>query len=600
MHPSYIPGKTYNAYGTRWATNNPPLIEIEAIRNGGRWRSKSTGEYNGLGLFHHFKSLMHLCWPWVVRGWSRWDDLTLQEYCNNKITGVMGPANSAKSHGAARFLLASYFCWPNELTGLVSSTDSRSLELRIWGEIKKLWVSAKERHDWIPGHLIESKQMILTDSVDAEARDFRNGIVGVPCVTNGTFIGLGKFVGVKNAHVFLVADECAFMPKSFVDAISNLNKNRGFKCIGLGNPKDPTDALGIICEPTTEAGGWEGADQEEKTKCWDTRYAGGRCVNLVGTDSPNFDYPDDELVHFPHLISRNQIAEDMAFYGRDSLQFSMMNVGMMPKTGVSRRVITRQMCLKFQAMEDPVWIGDKLTRIGYLDAAYGSVGGDRCVFGELIFGTNKDGKLIMAMVGGPVIVPVSIKKNEMPEDQIVEYVKFECRERNIPPENLFFDGTGRASLASAFARLWSPEVVPVEFGGAPSERPVSRDTKRTCREHYAKFVTELWFSVRYIIEAGQFRGMTSEVMDEGCMREWKINRSNRIEIETKAETKKRMGRSPDLFDGLVVGVEGARRRGFWIERFGTEEMKIEANTWLRQIGEKYQTRLRSRELKIAA
>ena len=31
------------------------------------------------------------------------------------------------------------------------------------------------------------------------------------------------------------------------------------------------------------------------------------------------------------------------------------------------------------------------------------------------------------------------------------------------PENFGFDSTGRGSLAIAFAQIWSPDVVPVEF-----------------------------------------------------------------------------------------------------------------------------------------
>ncbi len=34
--------------------------------------------------------------------------------------------------------------------------------------------------------------------------------------------------------------------------------------------------------------------------------------------------------------------------------------------------------------------------------------------------------------------------------------------------------------------------------------------------------------------------------------------------------KKRLGRSPDLFDNLMVGIEGARRMGFKIQRLGME------------------------------
>src|SRR6185503_15082989 len=106
------------------------------------------------------------------------------------------------------------------------------------------------------GILVESRQRLITDdrSMDSEGRDFRNGVCGLSCKKGGSYVGLGSFIGIKNKHILLIADEGAFMPRAYVDAISNLNKNKGFKCIVLGNPKETTDALGVICEPSAELG----------------------------------------------------------------------------------------------------------------------------------------------------------------------------------------------------------------------------------------------------------------------------------------------------------------------------------------------------------
>jgi hypothetical protein len=94
---------------------------------------------------------------------------------------------------------------------------------------------------------------------------------------------------------------------------------------------------------------------------------------------------------------------------------------------------------------------------------------------------------------------------------------------------------------------------------------------KTCREHYIKFVTELWFTVRYIIECGQMRGLSNDVMDEGCMRNWDLVYGDKICIETKEEMKERTGKSPDYFDHLAICCEGARRRGFQIKRMAEAE-----------------------------
>lgn len=907
-------------YNLKWAAEaNPVLIEQEMIWRGGRWRKKDE-TMAGEGMEFHFKALMKLLWPWIT--WHSWTELQVKCYLNYRIIGQIGCASSGKSFVAAACVLTDYYCFPHSTTVLVSSTTRDSLEMRVWGEIKKLHKSAKQLHDFLPGYLIEGKQRIVSDpkTEASEGRDFRNGLVGVACFPSGSMVdtpagpmkieslsigdqvlnavgigiissvftrvsstlvrvhlsdgrnidctedhpfltnrgwirafdlqtydmvysahetmqimqkanrirvskpsvlldsvqrfssrkamqgvrkvvstseqtfkleessvdrkilqqavlgdmgkqaqgihqerneevlqlrqdhgfgslqadvllggvpgeagdyavpsvwkgihintgitketkesflryilqeesewkeecekaclpypgrdggvedvsgfnsslsrsyrnemqgreqalvsvrhsvsgdktsggdrrwnssyafqgtegyskdrsaeptwvdrveilepsgdprfeqgqngytvhnievtghpsysvngvvvhnckrgqafqGMEEYVGIKNKHLRMIADELQFLPRQFVDAISNMNKNKDFKCVGSGNPKDTTDALGVLCEPAIHLGGWDGGiDQTPKTKTWEIRFPQGICIQLPGSDSPNL----DGRLGIP-LITQEHIDADIKFYGKDSIQYSMMDEGRMPRGQGTRRVITRQLCLKHGAMEEPLWLNSTRTRIGALDAAYRGVGGDRCVFMELAFGMNSERKLILALVD-TMVIPIKDSPIETPEDQIALQVKDQCERRWIKPDNFGFDSTGRGSLMAAFARLWSPHVVPVEFGGSPTERPVSNGLDVVCKDYYSKFVTELWYSVRLVIEGDQFRGMTDDVMAEGCSREWTIVGANKIEVEPKDKTKLKIGRSPDLFDTLVTGVEVARRRGFKIER----------------------------------
>jgi hypothetical protein len=114
---------------------------------------------------------------------------------------------------------------------------------------------------------------------------------------------------------------------------------------------------------------------------------------------------------------------------------------------------------------------------------------------------------------------------------------------------------------------------------------------KRCDEHYSKRVSELHFSVRYAIEARQIRGLTNEVRDELCAREWKRTKLDKIEVETKDETKDRLGRSPDLADHAAILVEGARRLGFAIARLQAPEISREDGDW------KQDFRLRAKRLR---
>jgi hypothetical protein len=295
---------------------------------------------------------------------------------------------------------------------------------------------------------------------------------------------------------------------------------------------------------------------------------------------------------FPKLIGQRYISEIENTYGRESWQFLMWVMAKFPISALERRVITRAMCIKFHAFELPQF-GNTITKLFAMDAAYSAVGGDRCIGMELAFGRCTDGISRVAMVGKPMLIPVSQEKG-LPEDQIAKWVMEYCTQKDIPPRQVFFDGTGRSSLMYAFGRLWSPEVVPLEFGGMATDRPAPADPRKTCRDLYGKFVTELWYVTRTLIESDQCRGMTDEVCQEGCLRAWTLSKNGKADVEPKDETKLRLGRSPDLFDTLVSGVEGARRLGFTI---GKQAVRDETGrSELLKLRQQWSDVLKSRQL----
>jgi hypothetical protein len=572
-------------YGLEWSTTvNDLAIEIDMIKFGGVYTHKD-GHQTGNGIFFHYKRFCEICWPHIK--WHKWNERILQCWLKYRIIGCLGPANSGKTNTFAILALVDYYCFPSTTTVLLSSTTKESLEMRIWGEVKKLHRMAKRNFAWLPGNLIEGRQRIITDHRQeaSEGRDFRNGLCGVACKKGQNYQGMGDYIGIKNDRVRLIGDELQFMPRAYVDAIANLNKNRDFKCGGMGNPKETTDALGIICEPASELGGWDGGiDQSPGTKDWPSRFDQGCAIQLPGSDSPNA----DGNLGIP-IITQADIDADIKFYGKDSLQFTMMDEGRMPKGASSHRVLTRQLCLKFHALEEALWKGDPLTKVAFLDAAYGGVGGDRCIFGQLEFGQSNTNEQIINLVD-TVLVPVNAELAEPPEDQIAYFVKQQCESRGISPENFGFDSTGRGTLMSAFARLWSNLVVPIEFGGTATDRQVSADLDVLCKDYYFKFVSELWYSMRLTVEAGQFRGMTEDVMQEFCIREWGFTAGNKIEVEPKDKMKLKTGRSPDLADAVVAGLEMARRRGFRIK-------KLKAFARLK-VDRKWRTELQERQQKL--
>lgn len=412
------------------------------------------------------------------------------------------------------------------------------------------------------------------------------GVVGHHYSVDGILVH-NSYVGVKNDQIIGAFDECSLMGAGFWDSIANLRKNPRTKFVGMGNPKDHYDALGKICEP---ACGWESLPESVHSRTWKTRN-GGIAVQISGIDTPNGIGADGVkcpgLNRFPYLITPEQIEQDKLMYGEDSWQFQMMDLGVFPKTSSSRRVITREICEKGNAFGEPLWDGVTKTQdyVG-IDAAYSGVGGDRSPLIHIRTGKDINGIPIVAVVNGPLLIPVSSGLKDQDdklipaEQQIAQYVMDYCSARGVPASHVGYDSTGRGSLAHAFALLWARDTAAVEFGGLPpDDRLVMAHDEKTEREAYGKFVTALWFAWRNLIVQGQMRKLPMSVFEEGTMREFLIGKAGKTDVEPKEDTKKRLGRSPDLADALVVAIEVARRNGFQIGKVASKSV-AESVKWL--------------------
>lgn len=603
-------------YGARWTDDSISDLEVHlhCIRKGGSWVNNA-GTQCGLGLYEHYKAAIQLLWP--EDDIHRWVDQQLQVLSENVISVFMGPADSSKTYTAAKWALIEYWAAPDDTLVVVSSTDMRGLELRVWGAIKGLFNRGVDRFRFLPGRPLESMHCITTDEIDEEqekARTLNRGIVCIPCLQGGRYTGLGRYHGVKAPRLRQVSDESQFMGESHLDALPNYI-GKDYKGVFLGNPVDPMDPLGRIAEPVE---GWEALKEPSKTIRWKTLMLGGECLNLVGTDSPNFDYPRDEPVKYSYLINWKKIEAVREFWGADSQQYYSQCVGVM-KTGLlNKRIITRDICTRHRAFEKAVWSGAPTKKVFALDAAYSGMGGDRCVGGHIEFGPDQDGIEIIKIIP-PQIVPVSVKLDIPPEDQIAAWVKNYLDANGISPSDGFYDSTGRGTLGIAFAKVFKDRpLVPVEFGGRPSNRPVrhdlytwepghepgERNQKRhvRCDEYYVDFVSELWFSSRYVIECEQLRELPENIMREGAQREFdkqatRTGTKQYIESKHDPKARERMRRSPDLYDWMVTAIEGARQRGFRIQKLGGIQAHTEDGfAWLVKQAERHRKLFRSKNL----
>lgn len=609
------PPKAIERYGTRWRGDLSDIqIEIESIRRGGNWISPS-GNPAGIGLAAHYKNLDRLLWPEDV--WDEWDDWINREACLGGVLGCAGPSSSGKSHGLVKFALKVFRCFPDNTTILVSSTTLPALDRKIWGELVSYWNSARDRDPEFPGVYTESRREITPDGREIEGRDRRNGIKGIPCRQGQRWVGLGDYVGTKNEHVVLISDEAPMMSPTFYDAIGNLRSNPWWFVGASGNAHDPLDAFGKLCEPKD---GWDQLVQGDKSQTWRTRDPQGRVIRFDGLDCPNLKAgPGKEPCR--RKMTWRYVKEMRATYGEGSWQWETWVRSRFMVNVMEKRLFVRKFCEKFRAFSDPEWTEGSLTRLVSLDAAFGAVGGDRCIAmdwafgesgdmaaskeaftvgigsnGEIRLGANTKKRLALLKT---YLVPVDATKPLLPAYQIAEWAKNHCEELGIPPSHFFFDASMRGELVSAIMQTWSTAVVAIDFGGQATDRPDPENPSQKCSDAYWQFVTELNFSLRAIIRADQFRGMTLDIVREAEMRSWDQvahGNSKRVQIEPKKKMKERVNWSPDLCDCAACGVEGARRLGFQIGQLGIERRRASGPNELDKAAEKWKEAQKKHEL----
>lgn len=560
-------------------------VELEYIKFGGHWTGPS-GKTYGEGLFHHFKEAIRLAWP--EDDFHRWTELQLRTILENRLVVFMGSRDSSKTDTASKWSLIDYWSSPEDTLFLMTSTTIQGLEMRVWGKIKSLFESAKERHPWLAGNVVDAKHGLFTDNIseDAEVRVMNRGIIGIPMLSSQSEyqgMALKNFAGIKQKRRRLVGDELQFIPAEYLKVLDAMDKG-DFKAAFLGNPiANNGKALDKVSEPK---GGWGSEGEITKTATWQNKY-NGITVNLVGIDSPNFDKETENK--FWYLVGQEDVdSVSSRPGGKDSVEWWSLIMGVRKAGVIMDRVLTVEMVQNNGGFTKTIWASPPTMRVLGVDAGFG---GDPCVCTDIECGEDVKGTPIMQF-GEQVEVPIKVSATKTSEDQIAEFLRDLCQKKSIPYSHVFVECGMRATLAVSMGRIMSPTINAINFGGPATDEPVSDDLfvddpktgqrrLKTCYEHYSKYVTQLAFRVRQFVEAGQCRNFPRRAAEEFERRETRFVYNDRHELETKSEYKERnAGESPNESDSVMIVVEGARRLGFQLKHEGQADGSGDDTRWL--------------------
>ena len=478
-----------------------------------------------------------------------WAESMIQAVIQNKYVSIGGAASSGKSHTMAAWGILNWLAAPRDTLVLLTSTTLREARKRIWGSVISLLT------------VLEGAPFKIRDSIGNVAYVNENGTLiekaGLSLIAaerSKTREAVGKFIGIKQKNVILIADELSELSTAILQAgLSNLSKNPSFSLVGLSNPASRWDAFGEWSEP---AKGWDSIDPNIEDS-WKTKW-GGLYKRYDGERSPNI--LAGETV-YPWLPTEEKIEEDKALLGQESRGYYRMVRAVFFDSDETDGVYTDVELVKSGAMSTIEWQGTP-TPIAGCDPAFTN-GGDRTILYTGYVGYDKSGQFVCQLDEAISLSDDATNKAVPRSYQIVQQIKDECNKRKILPANLGIDSTGAGSpLADILAAEFGDDILRVSFGGKASDKRVSTNSKLVGNELYVNRVTELWFVGKEFCRTKQLFGITNELAQEVVGRKYDMVKGStlRMKLESKPEYKNRLGKSPDLADAAFICIDVARQR----------------------------------------
>lgn len=530
------------------------------------------GDFKFLSPVEHLINFVRIGWPTEVsiesRGYVNKPMIRIwEELCECDDVGIAGNAGSSKSFGAAVFLNVDWMSAPDVTSSFLASTTFEASEQRMWGHVSNLYKSCKYK----VGTFLDYKKSIVQQTVDPNdpairERDYINSIkaLAFPSGNDGRK-AVDTTRGRHNMRVRMFIDEMAEMEQYVLRTKSNLSANLDFIFCGIANPMPGENPHRELCQPA-DSRKWDSVNPSVKK--WKTRT--GTCIFLHGEESPNFEAPENEPPPFPFLQTRDSLSVILknAYGNRNSLDYFRNAIGFWPPDVIQTTVISRSNIEMADIGNEPIWQGDKLW-LATLDCAQ-TAGGDRNILSFGFLGNCREDRRRVAMFKGQKGYVVNV--GEEFEQSLAKQVVEDLEKIGVEPENFGMDISGDGGkILSAIIQEWikknpnAARVVGISSGGKPTERMASGKDNRKAREVYDRLVTEYAFSMYHLICDRLIFGLSlrdtdDELISELCSREFLI-KGGKMSVETKAEMKSRMGKSPDKSDSLIYFGELARRRG---------------------------------------
>lgn len=329
----------------------------------------------------------------------------------------------------------------------------------------------------------------------------------------GEIVGFGRkpsdydpdaFQGIHARAVLVLIDEACGVPKSLWDAASTLVTNEDSRILAIGNPDDPSSFFAQVCRVDS---GWS-------------------VLKIAASDTPNFSGEDVPPEIKPLLISPLWVEERRIEWGADSPLYVAKVTGEFPAFA-SDAVVPYSWAKQCQTLDAPL-PDDGSVALG-IDVG---AGGDQSVIRERR--GNTAGRQWSDHSADPEI--------------LVNLAMLALRETGASSINIDTIGVGYgvAGHLRDQCREAGLEVDVVSINVAERAQDPTR---------FINLRAELWWEVGRDLskdEAWDLAAVDDGVISQLVAPKYSVARGGRIQVEAKDDVRRRIGRSPDDADALLL------------------------------------------------
>lgn len=489
------------------------------------------------------------------------------------------------------------FFWSEQVQILISLAINRYTAVQSCHDSGKSFIAARAAVKWLDQYDDGEAFVVSTAPTSAQvsailwreiSRAHKKGAfkghittAGYPqWKVGGELVGYGRkpadysqsaFQGIHARYVLVIVDEACGVDVNLFNSVDALVTNANARVLAIGNPDDATSHFASICKPDS---GWN-------------------VIRIDGLRTPNFTQDAVEWLDCPHCrqlgiekpLLRRLFEEEAIPYTEEYVPEDLRDMLLSPLWVEERLhrwvgLPAPDQTLMEAAMKSSLFVSkvrglfpddsaEGVVPLGWVEAAmrrwndWRDAGSpplsaiERHVLGVDIADGGEDSTVI-SFREGPIVYELRVHRNS-DTMETVGFVRASMSSR--PGSHAIIDSIGIG--AGVLSRLRELKVSVTGF--------VASGSAKGLKDHTGEFTfTNLraaaWWRMRELLDPSQPGGSQILLPDDDMLRadltapHWRVMSGGSIQIESKDDIRKRLGRSTDRGDAVVMGFWRGRGR----------------------------------------